>query len=318
MEKAFASRTALTTSLIRAHHTPTSPFPLHVDPWGDRLVPNSFKDQLVEWAGKNGYGLEAASPVAGRAALLDSYLASVPSYASVIYRARYAEDELADAVAAGVDQYVQIGAGFDSFSLRRDPSLALTIFEIDHPATQSLKLERLAALAPTAHVRPEYVAADLAEESLRNAFGRSSFDFRRPTFASWLGVSVYLTREQNESAFRSMGECFAPGSKLVFTYTDRRALEGSDEGYRRMQKNAASMGEPFLSGFEPVEMAGYLQRCGLRLLADFNGPELADRYGTSEPIKRTVSKYSRLALAQVSNGSDALPIKARLPSSEAL
>src|ERR1700727_1567626 len=102
MEKFAASRTALATSLMRAAHTRLDPHPLIDDPWGDRLVPESVK-RFVTSAGES----------------LDESLRRNASYANVIMRTRFAEDALQTAVAKGVSQYVLIGAGFDSFSLRR-------------------------------------------------------------------------------------------------------------------------------------------------------------------------------------------------------
>ena len=230
---------------------------------------------------------------------MNAYLESVPSYASVIFRARYAEDALARAVRDGVNQYLQIGAGFDSFALRKGAAAGLKLYEIDHPATQSFKRERIALCAPADHVEPEYIPADLARESLQDALSRSSFTASAPAFMSWLGVSVYLTASQNASALRSIVSCAKRGSLLVFTYTDQRALDGSNEGYRRMQKNAASMGEPFLTGFVPSEMERYLKTLGLHLEEDLNGLELATQYAACGSLVRTASPYSRLALAKV-------------------
>ena len=62
----------------------------------------------------------------------------------IVGRARYAEDALEAAVTAGVRQYVMLGAGLDSFVMRRpDLMQRLTVFELDHPDTQAYKLERL-------------------------------------------------------------------------------------------------------------------------------------------------------------------------------
>src|SRR5271156_1673899 len=129
MERPAASRTALATSLMRAAHTRLDPNPLINDPWGDRLVPESAKRAL-----------------ASSDEMLDEALMRSRSYANVITRTRYAEDALQAAVMRGVRQYVLIGAGFDSFSLRLPEFCAdLQIFEIDFPATQSFKIGQIDA-----------------------------------------------------------------------------------------------------------------------------------------------------------------------------
>jgi Leucine carboxyl methyltransferase len=62
-------------------------------------------------------------------------------------RARFAEDIVEQAVAAGTGRYVILGAGLDSFACRRNDLLGrLRVFEVDHPATQSWKRRRLTEL----------------------------------------------------------------------------------------------------------------------------------------------------------------------------
>jgi O-methyltransferase involved in polyketide biosynthesis len=65
----------------------------------------------------------------------------------VVSRARYTEDILLKVVHHGLDQYVILGAGIDTFPFRGSNILKkLKIFEIDHPATQAFKCNRLAEL----------------------------------------------------------------------------------------------------------------------------------------------------------------------------
>src|SRR6185437_16545034 len=136
----------------------------------------------------------------------------------VIIRSRYAEDALKAAAQRGTRQYVLIGAGFDSFVLRR-PAFAngIEIFEIDHPATQALKIERIRACGITLPASVHFIAADLASETLASALARSSFRGGEPAFFSWLGVTVYLTREANMATLRAVASSSAAGSELVFT-----------------------------------------------------------------------------------------------------
>ena len=67
-----------------------------------------------------------------------------PAVLGTLIRARYAEQALETAVRAGITQYVIIGAGMDSFALRRSDLMPrLQVFEIDRPAMQEIKQERL-------------------------------------------------------------------------------------------------------------------------------------------------------------------------------
>ena len=283
MEKLAASRTALATSLMRAAHTRLDPHPLIEDPWGDRLVPESVKRAMT-------------SPNE----VLDESLKRSPSYANVIMRTRYAEDALQAAVSKGVSQYVLIGAGFDSFSLRRPAySASLRIFEIDFPATQRLKIGQITACGIALPDTVHFIAADLSRESVAAALARSPFDARRLTFFSWLGVTMYLTREANLATLRSIASCTPAASEVIFTYLDERVFQANSASFRELEQRVAAIGEPFLSGFNPAELAGNLAACGLDLVEDLSGSEAAARYDRDGEHRLGQSKFSHMALARV-------------------
>jgi methyltransferase (TIGR00027 family) len=255
--------------------------PLLSDTWGDRLVPESAKAALRQRAMER---IAIANPGLNLDGVrgLEFGLRSNAAYADVILRSRYTEDALKEAVARGIDQYVIIGAGFDSFICRRPAWAAgVTIIEVDHPSTQRLKRERLAACGVTLPSFIEFVEADLSIESLEAALARSSFQADRLTFFSWLGVTMYLTREANLTALRSIATCAPAGSELVFTYVDEALLgpeQASDEAFRRLMTDVSAAGEAFLSGFDARTMNEQLLETKLLLLEDVDGHQASSRY----------------------------------------
>jgi methyltransferase (TIGR00027 family) len=300
MESFAASRTALATSLMRAAHTRLDPSPLIDDPWGDRLVPESARELLRRAALSRlqGDALKKALDTPG--SVLDQSLLQSRSYANVVTRTRYAEDALKSAAEAGVQQYVLIGAGFDSFALRRPPyAAALQIFEIDFPATQLLKIERIAACGAHLPDSVHFIAADLSQVSVAAALARSSFDPAKPTFFSWLGVTMYLTREANIATMTSLASCSPTGSEVVFTYLDERLFQAQSESFRELQARVASLGEPFQSGFNPGSLAASLAGCGLTLIEDLDGDDIARRYDPDGSHRLGQSAFSHIALARV-------------------
>ncbi|MGJ7607540.1 class I SAM-dependent methyltransferase [Variovorax sp. LT1R20] len=280
MEPSKASQTALVTSLMRALHTRSDPAPLLDDPWGDRLVPEAVQAGLRERAmARLDPALRAE---AAPARVLDAAMRANAAYPGVILRSRYTEDMLEAAVARGITQYVLIGAGFDSFLCRR-PAWAegLQIYEVDHPATQQLKRERLQHCGIAESDAVHFVAADLSEETLQSALARSSFDPAQPSFFSWLGVTVYLTREANLATLRAIASIAPAGSELVFTYIDEAALQPGHvgtEGFRKLRSDVSGVGEAFLSGFDPAALGALLLETGLVLTEDLDGEETVARY----------------------------------------
>ncbi len=94
-------------------------------------------------------------------------------------RSRYAEDCLAEAAARGLEQYVVLGAGLDTFAYRA-PRGGLRIFEVDHPATQVWKREQLKSAAIPIPESLSYAPVDFERETLGEGLKRAGFDFAKP------------------------------------------------------------------------------------------------------------------------------------------
>ena len=280
-----ASVTALGAALMRAVHTRSDTPRLIDDSWPDRLLTAADREAL--WGmveGRLGDDERARlREVQDRDSALEAILRTSPPYGGVVLRTRYTEDCLEAAVRDGTDQYVIIGAGLDSFALRR-PSWAaeLQVFEVDHPATQRHKRERLAELGVVLPGSLHFVAADLAVESLDAALRRAPFDRARRSFLAWLGVTPYLTREQNLATLRAVASSAAPASELVFTYIEQRAIESAaadtNDSFARVRSAVAAAGEPWVSGFDPERLQDDLRGSGLELVEDLDGRSLHDRY----------------------------------------
>ncbi|MEM1248099.1 MAG: class I SAM-dependent methyltransferase, partial [Acidobacteriota bacterium] len=113
--------------------------------------------------------------------------------AQIVVRSRYAEDALAAAQERGVEQYVVLAAGLDTFSLRQ-PAGELRVFEVDEPSTQADKRKRIRRSGLVVPETVEFVGIDFERQTLSEALEESGFDADAPCFLSWLGVSYYLTR----------------------------------------------------------------------------------------------------------------------------
>jgi methyltransferase (TIGR00027 family) len=303
MLESSPSRTALATSLMRALHSRRDPSPLLDDSWGDRLVPQSERDKFSQRILARMDPDARAAALRAPSAILDDFLLTNVAYPGVVIRSRYTEDALEETVTnRGIRQYVLIDAGFDSFALRRPAfSEPLEIFEIDHPATQTFKIERIKDCGITLPRSVHFVSADLANQDLASALVRSSFRSDEPAFFSWLGVTVYLTREANLATLRAVANLGAPGSELVFTYVDQD--EFASDGARSLgdanAKAVAMMGEPYLSGFDPKEIANDLKRVGLELIEDLDGQKMSERYGRTGANALLPSVSTHIALARV-------------------
>jgi len=197
--------------------------------------------------------------------------------AAVAVRSRFAEDHLAGGT---FTQYVALGAGLDSLAWRRpDLFRTITMFEVDHPASQAWKRERVQELGLPDIPGHVFVPIDFEVESLRMGLDAAGFDWAQPTLFSWLGVLPYLTDEAVETTFRTIAAC-GPGTEVVFTYLgDDSVLD--DAGREFLQTFlpiAEQSGEPVQPGRSAKEIESLVTGCGLRLDALPTHDELVDRY----------------------------------------
>jgi methyltransferase (TIGR00027 family) len=181
-------------------------------------------------------------------------------------RSRFAEDTLAaQREAFGVDQYVLLGAGLDSFAMR-NPFEDVTVFEVDTPESQGWKLDRLAQTGITTPDNVRHVACDFEEQDFVDRLVSVGFDPEKPAVAAWLGVSYYLTHEAIRATFERVAS-WPPGSAIVFDYalSENRwdEFEGFDaDGMRAVLESVAAAGEPFLSMFDDDELIELCRSCG--------------------------------------------------------
>ncbi len=202
-------------------------------------------------------------------------------------RSRFAEASLAAAVARGVRQYVVLGAGLDTFA-HRNPfdELGLRVFEVDHPATQAWKRERLAGAGLTSPASLTFAPVDFEHETLAEGLAAAGFDAAAPAFFAWLGVVLYLTREAVMQTLAFIAG-LPGGGEVVFDYGE--PLSSYPEGEARERQverysQVASIGEPWITRFTPPELAATLQDLGFTELEDLGPAAIARRfYGVERP-----------------------------------
>jgi methyltransferase (TIGR00027 family) len=218
-----------------------------------------------------------------------------------VVRTRLIDDLLGEALVDGAAQVVLLGAGYDSRAFRLPAARSATVFEVDHPATQALKRELVARRVPAdeqSHVR--FVAVDLLRAELSAALKQAGFQ-RRRTVVIWEGVTNYLDAPSVHATLTTLASAMTAGSRIIFTYVDRRALDGTGDfdGFAQWAETVRAAGEPFTFGFVPDELPGYLAERGLRLTLDRSAREAAAVY--LEPLGRRepAAPFYRIAQAEV-------------------
>lgn len=200
--------------------------------------------------------------------------------ASMAARSRYAEDQLALSIERGTRQYVILGAGLDTFAYRNPhPESDLRVFEVDYPATQEWKRQRLAAAGIAIPASVTFAPVNFEHQTLADGLRQAGFDAAKPAFFSWLGVTMYLERETVMSTFRFIASC-GQGSGVTFDYIVLpETLNWVGQlVLRAMERRVARAGEPFRTYFAPQDLRAELSHMGFRTIEDLGGDELNERY----------------------------------------
>jgi methyltransferase (TIGR00027 family) len=222
--------------------------------------------------------------------------------AFMVARSRVAEDALANAIPRGTAQYVVLGAGLDTFAYRNPfPPSALHVFEVDHPATQEWKRQKLTAAGIAVPRSVTYAPADFEHETLADALGNAGFNRHAPAFFSWLGVTMYLTADAITSTLDFVRST-PRGGGLVFDYAVQKASLGWFErlALGALSRRVAAAGEPFQSFFAPTALRERLTSMGFQSVEDLGSEELTARYFAGRPDGLRVSgNLGRVVSAEI-------------------
>lgn len=312
MEENQAGITALVTAYARAYHA------AHDSPkiFDDFLADALFTQEEQAALDQNMAGLlqmvdpELAASCPDQATALTRVI-QIQNGPITLSRSRYCEDSLTEAIQQGAEQYIILGAGFDTFAFRH-PELAgrLQIFEVDHPATQAQKRERIARAGWEVPPHLHFVPVDFNWEGFAGALPLSAYDPRKVSFFSWLGVTYYLAREVVKNTLQAIAGLSAPGSQIIFDYMNADAFDPAKSGKRiqLMQGIAKMVGEPMQTGFDPGTLDSKLEGCGLHLVENLSPAEIEARCFQNRVDAYHAFEHVYFAKAIVKQGILANPI----------
>lgn len=297
MEQDQISLTAVMTSYMRGFHAMYDPVKIFDDFLAYIFLPEERR-VIIE----QNLLMAAQIDVAELAGLTPEQLAAVRRIlirmgaSNVLSRAAYTETMLADAVRQGIKQYVILGAGMDTFALRH-PEWAqdLCVYEVDHPAMQSFKRQRVEALGWKTKLSLRFVPVDFTRDDLAVSLGQAMFDSHLPGFFSWLGVAMYLSREEAWSTMAALAGMAAAGSMMVFDYLDNE-VPGETAAHVRANLSQ-QVKEPIQSGFDPAALGAELDRLGWTLLENFDQAAIQQRYFQGRTDGYRAAGNHHLALA---------------------
>ena len=223
----------------------------------------------------------------------------------LISRTRFIDDLIKKSAASGVEQYVILGAGYDSRAHRLELPSSLRIFEVDQPEVQARKRSKLPKELPNLE-SITYVAVDFSHQSLTEQLMDAGFDQSKSTVFTLEGVSQYITKEAFDSMIKEMAALTQKANSIFFVSYASELLNKNPEacfgkGYPNAEKRAklitygsAKVGEPWISFYGAEEIESVLSKNGYSIKENVTLKDLNSRYFA--PVGRTLSENQLLQL----------------------
>ena len=195
-------------------------------------------------------------------------------------RAAYAENVVLNECQLGAEQYVILGAGLDTFAWRHDSLTNVTVFEVDHPSTQSFKLERLQQAGHEVPPHLKFVAMDFTKELSLEKLVSAGFDLSKKTVFSLLGVTYYLTKDVFQQLIHAFFKDLPKGSSIIFDFADEHLFSeaGIFNRVQNMVQMAQASGEPMKFASAPSDIEKLLANEQLLIYEHLSPQDIQNQY----------------------------------------
>ena len=220
---------------------------------------------------------------------------------SALGRTCWIDEQLSSALRGGIGQVAILGAGYDCRAYRIPEMKGIRVFELDHPNTLALKVERLRSLLDPLPENVTFVEVDFDRQDFSHLLLDSGFDRSKPSFFLWEGVMHYLTADSVDKTLRQLSSLSSPGSRLVFTYIHRGLLDGSESfgNLGHIPEALQDASETWTFGLRPEELKGFLSGRGFSLVTDIGSVEYRARFMGPSGSHLKGFEFYRAALAEV-------------------
>jgi methyltransferase (TIGR00027 family) len=215
----------------------------------------------------------------------------------LISRTRFIDDLIEKCAAKKFEQYVILGAGYDSRAYRLNLPSGLKIFEVDQAEVQEMKLSKLSDDVSNSE-NITFVSVDFNIQSLKEQLLINGFDKSKSTIFTLEGVSQYITKKALNSTLNELSLLTKNSNSILFiSYVNillrKDPITCFGKGYVKCERKAALIqnlsarsGEPWISLYSSEEIKDLLSQNGYLLKEDNTLADLNSKYFT--PIKRTI------------------------------
>lgn len=223
-------------------------------------------------------------------------------FGGILARTRYIDDHLLECAKNGMEQVVILGAGYDARAYRFEPYLKnARVFEVDRPATQAVKREKLSQILGKLPGHVRFVPCRFNSEDMGEKLALHGYRADRKTLFIWEGVTMYLTPRGVDATLAFVAGQSAPGSSIIFDYFPPSVADGSctltEAG--NLKRLVDGFGEDLRFGIDPASIVEFMARRGFCNIRDIPAETCRSMYFSGEYATLPITELFHFVHAQV-------------------
>lgn len=201
---------------------------------------------------------------------------------SVRARVRYFDDFVKKSIDEGMlEQLVILGAGYDTRAYRIEGlKKNIKVFEIDHPNTQKVKIEKIKEIFGFLPDYVVYVPVNFETEDFGKRLIAEGYDQQMKTLFIMEGLVMYIPPEAVDKTLAFIVNNSGKGSTILFDYFPQSVIDGSCELEvgKNMREYAAKRGEPFKFGIKEGAVETFLAERGFSQISNVTADDYKKMY----------------------------------------
>ncbi|VVB71853.1 Leucine carboxyl methyltransferase [uncultured archaeon] len=198
----------------------------------------------------------------------------------VITRVRYFDDFVTRSIDAGLEQLIILGAGYDSRAYRIEELKKITTFEVDHPVTQAVKIEKVKSIFGSLQDHVVFVPVNLGAEDLGRRLLERGYKPSKKSLFLMEGLSYFLPPHVVDEILLFIAKNSGKGSSLILDYYPKSVIDGSYELdiVKNIHSLLAQLGEPLQFGIEDGTVEAFLAQRGFSQIQNATSEDFKKAY----------------------------------------
>ena len=220
---------------------------------------------------------------------------------SIMARVRYFDEFVKKSIAEGTEQLIILGAGYDTRAYRIDELKDIKVFEVDHPNTQSFKIQKIKEIFDSTPDNVIYVPVDFEEETFDQKLFDNGYDSSKKTLFVMEGLIMYIPPKAVAKTLLFIVENSGKGSQVIFDYYPESVVDGTCklEIGTNIRNHLAELGEPLQFGIEEEKIEGFLTEFGFSGIQNVTSKDYKKLYFHGKNENRDVCELLYFAYAVV-------------------